>query len=255
MNGAHEQGREIRKIAVAFDPVCGAPGLLEAAAEFAALFGAELEALFVDDPDMTRLSQLPFGRTIELASGKAEPFDAMALAQGRAGPAARIRATLKSLAQMHRFAYSVRELHGRALTEATGQSTAELLVVASFHGKFGGTRHVDEEAIGFAAASLRSVLLISQYPVSTRRILLVTDESDVGRRAAAIAGRISDRDPGGSGLQIGWPGVAASGPDAVAAEIRSLLPTLVVIGLADPARAAALRERLQGDGLSLLIVR
>lgn len=255
MSGSEEEGRVIRKIAVAFDPVCGAPGLLETAAEFAALFGAELEALFVDDPDMTRLSQLPFGGTIALASGKAEPFDALALVQGRAGPAARIRATLRSLAQLHRFAYSVRELHGRALTEATGESTAELLVVASFHGKFGGTRHVDEEAIGFAAASLRSVLLISQYPVSARRTVLVTDDSEIGHRAAAIAGRMSPPDPVGAGLQLRWPGEAASDPDAVAAEIRSLSPTLVVIGLADSGRAAALRERLQGDGLSLLIVR
>ena len=148
MTGSEEKGREIRKIAVAFDPVCGVPGLLETAAEFAALFGAELEALFVDDPDMTRLSQLPFGRTIELTSGKAERFDALALAQGRAGPAARIRATLRSLAQLHRFAYTVRELHGRALMEATGESTAELLVVASFHGKFGGTRHVRQSLSG-----------------------------------------------------------------------------------------------------------
>ncbi len=123
--------REIRKIAVAFDPSCAAPALLEAAADLAVSFGAELEALFVEDSDMARLSQLPFGRIARLSSGRMETFDTAARLSMRAGPAAKYRDALRRLAEARRFAYSVREVAGLALAQAANESTAELLVVSS----------------------------------------------------------------------------------------------------------------------------
>ena len=255
MNGPADNGRYIRKIAVAFDPACATPALLEAAADLAVSFGAELEALFVEDPDIARLSQLPFGRIARPMSGKLETFDAPALLSMRAGPTARFRAALRQLAEARRFAYSVHEVRGRALAEAATESEAELLVIASFHGKFGGARSVDEEARQFAAISPRSVLLASQLPISTHRLLVVADESERGTRAEAIARAILRRDPLHDAPEIGRMVPESKDAAALAERIRAASPTLVIVGLSDAAFISALFDLLSGDGISLLIVR
>ena len=246
---------DIRKIAVAFDPACSAPALLEAAAEIAASLGAELEALFVDDPDMIRLSELPFGRIVSPFSGKTERLDAPALSLRRAGPAAKSRAALQRLAQAYRFAYTVRELHGRAMREAAGESSAELLVVATFHGKFGGMRSIDEEALGLAATATRSVFLVSQYPVSVRRIAVIADDGSAGERAAQIARRIAGHYPEGDGHQAERVDVAGLDAAAAAARVRAVHPTLVVVGLQDAALSSALRDAFGQDTFSVLVLR
>ncbi|MEX2453171.1 MAG: hypothetical protein WD470_00615 [Rhodospirillaceae bacterium] len=255
MNDSDMRGPGIRKIAVAFDPACGAPALLEAAAQIAAALGAELEALFVDDADIIRLSQLPFGRMVMLGSGKAERFDEPALASRRAGHAARTRTILRQLSRLHSFAYTVREMHGRALVDAASETTAELLVVAAFHAKFGGARHVDEDAVRIAAASPRSVLLVSRFPVSAHGILAVTDESEIGRRATEIAARVARRSPFASGMGIERLTVGGQDEAAMVSAIRAAAPTLVVLGIADRALMARLQQTLQDDGISLLTVR
>jgi hypothetical protein len=255
MTGPDDNRNDIRKIAVAFDPACSAPALLEAAAEIAASLGAELEALFVDDPDIIRLSGLPFGRIVSPYSGKTERLDAPALTLRRAGPAARSRAALQRLAQAYRFAYTVRELHGRAMREAAGETSAELLVVATFHGKFGGTRSVDEEALGLAATASRSVFFVSQYPVSVRRIALVADGGTTGGRAEQIARRIAGRYPEGGGQQVERIDIAGIDAVAAAARVRAVHPTLVVMGLEDAAMASELRDAFQHDTFSVLVLR
>ncbi len=255
MTGENTTLGDIRKIAVAFDPASSAPALLEAAAEIAASLGAELEALFVDDPDMTRLSQLPFGSIVSPFSGKTERLDAPALLLRRAGPAARSRAALQRLAQFYRFSYTVRELHGRAMAEAASETSAELIVVASFHGKFGGMRCIDEEALGLAAVSARSVFLISQYPVSVRRLLVVGDDGASGVRATAIAARIAQRYPEGDGHQVERLDPAGLDADTVVERVREAHPTLVIVGLRDAGLATALREKLRDGPFSLLMLR
>ena len=255
MTGPGNNGRAIRKIAVAFDPACCTPALLDVAAAFATSLGAELEALFVDDPDISRLSRLPFGRIIQPTSGKAEMFDHAAMQSRRAGPVARTRTVLRHMSQLHRFAYSVRELPGRALIDVATECTAELLVVASFHGKFGGARHVDEDAQHVAAQSTRSVLLVSQFPISTQRILVVADDNAVGLRALDIATRVGG--PVGADGKNGAVRMTPGADDSatLAGRIRDASPTLVVIGLADRALQSALQEQFRQEEFSLLTVR
>lgn len=255
MSGTDRTHREIRKIAVAFDPSCSTPALLEAAADLAVSLGAELEALFVEDSDMARLSQLPFGRIARLSSGRMERFDTAARLSMRAGPAAKFRIVLRQLAETRRFAYSVREFAGFALAQAANESTAELLVVSSVTGKFGGIPVADEEAIQFAAVLPRSVLLVSRFPVRTDRLCVVSDDSDRGDRADVIATRLA----GGRGpaADEGFRHISPDdAPDAeLAMRIRDFRPDLLVVGLADAGRISGLLESLKGADLSLLIVR
>ena len=113
----------IRKIAVAFDPGCAAPALLEAAIDLAISLGADLEALLVDDPDIVRMSQLPFGRIFDLHTGKAAIFDKRAVQTRRAGSLALARATMRRTAERRRVFCSVRELPGIGLIDATLKET------------------------------------------------------------------------------------------------------------------------------------
>lgn len=246
---------EIRKIAVAFDPACSTPALLEAAMELAVSLGAELEALLVDDPDIARLSQLPFGRIFELHSGKAQSFDKSIVQTRRAGPMALVRAAMRRTAARHRVTCSVRELPGLALIDATLKSNAELFVIAGFHGKFGGARSVDLDAVRIAVESRGSVLLVSQLPMETQRILVITDDGPLGERAVAIAGRIARHDPLGDAVAVGRLNLDKDGIEAVIDRIASQPPTLAVIGVSDAAVLAALHERLGQAAISVLTVR
>lgn len=247
--------REIRKVAVAFDPACAAPALLDTATELALFFGAELEALLVDDPDIARLSQLPFGRIFEPLSGTAEEFDSAAALSRRAGPKARARAAVRRVAELHCLTCSVRELPGLAMIDATTESDAELFVIAAFHGKFGGGRAIDTDALHTAVQSHGSVLLASQLPVKTQRILVITDESPLGERAAEIAQRIAERSPLGDASLIGRYVLDGEAMDDVTSRISSLAPTLVVIGLTDASVISELHGGLEHDAFSVLTVR
>lgn len=239
------------KIVVAFDPVCGSPGLLDAAAELAGLLGAELEAMLLDDPDITRLSTLPFGRMIELSSGKTGAFDVSALRAARAGRAARSKAVLRQLSQLHRCVYSVQDLPGGVLADIEESSSAELIVVAAFHGKFGGMRNVDDEAVRLAIQSLRSVLLVAQLPVSTQNILVVADDSPAGERASNLARAIAARNHGSVRKIQPDP----SNGHGLALKILGLQPTLVVLGLSDSEVISEVQESLKSELFSMLITR
>ncbi len=248
----------IRKIAVAFDPGCAAPALLEAAMDLAISLGADLEALLVDDPDIARMSQLPFGRIFDLHTGKAAIFDKRAVQTRRAGPLALARATMRRTAERRRVFCSVRELPGIGLIDATLKSNAELFVIAGFHAKFGGARSVDRDAVQAAAGVRGSVLLVSQLPVETRHILVVADAGPLGERAAGIARRIARRGSPAGAAQVDRIEVGAGGHenfDAVLDRVLSATPTLVVTGLSDGAAVSTLHERLGLNSISVLTVR
>ena len=205
MNSRGGDGGEIRKVAVAFDPACGSPDLLHAASELAASLGADLEALFIDDQDISRLSRLPFGRIVEPLSGKSEIFDDAAVRSRRAGPLARSRAILRDLSRRHRLAFSVRELPGMALADAASSSTAELIVVASFHLKFGGGRTIDRGAVcGLCLAGLASAGIGAENRCRQRR----QSGGTAGRRGGGAS-----RAPGGAGGDPADRTSASAGPD------------------------------------------
>lgn len=255
MSGRGEDSHGIRKVAVAFDPACASPALLLAATEVAASLGADLEALFIDDPDIARLSRLPFGRIIEPLSGKSVLFDDAAIRSRRAGPLARSRAALRDMAKRYRLAYSVKELPGVSLADAPGQSTAELFVIASFHAKFGGMRTVDRDAWDIAAQSAGSVLLVSHLPVSTRKIVVVTDDSLAGRHAVAVAARLVRRNAPAETLPVGHLAAGGQSAATLVGKILSMSPTLVIVGLQDAPLTAALQEMSVTETFSLLTVR
>jgi len=139
--------------------------------------------------------------------------------------------------------------------DATTKSNAELIVIADFHGKFGGARSVDRDAVQIDVEWRGLVLLVSQLPVETRRILVVADDSPLAGRAEAIAQRIAQRDPLGDAALIGRFDLDGEAFDDIIGRIVSLAPTLLVTGISDSAVVAALHERLEWNPVSVLTVR
>ena len=255
MNDGSDDIHEIRTVSVAFDPAFTSPALLQAATDMAVWLGADLEALFIDDPDIARLSRLPFGRMFETLSGKSIVFDDAAVRLRRAGPVARSRSVLRELSRRHRLACSVRELPGMALAEATGRSTAELFILSSFHAKFGSGRTIDREALEVASLSSGSVLLVSELPVSMRKIVVVGDDSAAGQRAAALAERLVLRGASADTALVGR--LNPEGPTALEliGKLAAMSPTLVIVGLADFSLVAALQEKAGTEPFSVLTVK
>lgn len=252
------KSHEIRKVAVAFDPACSTSSILQAASEFAVLHDAELEALLVHDQDMARLSRLPFGRIIEPVSGKMEEFDDAAIRSRRAGPVARSRAVLRDLSQRYRLTCTVREIPGLSLVDVMTESTAELFVVASSHGKFGGIPTTDPDALQVAMDSAASVLLVSELPLplSARNIVVICDESERGRQAMTVAERLARREsPTGDPESVRQVRPDHLDATAIVQQIRSLAPGLVIIGLSGRELTAQLHEQLDHAAFSVLTVR
>lgn len=247
--------REIRKVAVAFDPVCAGPALLEIGSRLASSLGAELEALLLVDEDMSRFSDLQFGRMFEPHSGKSAQFDRSALNTHRAGALARTRAMLRRLSENHRMTCTAREFSAASLVETSAATSGELLVIASRQTKFGGRASVDTEAVRIAVHSARSVLLVSDQQSMSRHVVVVRDQSPVGQRASLIAQVIAASeglDDDGLASEISVGGEDAG---ALADRIKSLRPTLLVMGLKDAETAGALHDRIDNSTCSVLFVR
>jgi nucleotide-binding universal stress UspA family protein len=67
MNGDTERAR-IRRVLVALDAASSGAAAVESAARLAALLGAELHGLFVEDIDLLRLAALPFAQEVAFSS-------------------------------------------------------------------------------------------------------------------------------------------------------------------------------------------
>ena len=135
--------------------------------------------------------------------------------------------------------------------EVEALSTAELLIVAAFHGKFGGTRAIDEDAVEMASRSARSVLLVAQFPVSMNNILVVADDSPAGRRAQRLAALLAGR----ANVRVTALEPAGLAGKDLAATVRNAGPSLAIIGLSDTELTASLQRALKHETFSLLAVR
>ena len=119
----------VRRILAAFDASTAEPEAIEAAVEFAARLGAELEILFVEDSSLRDAAALPFVQQVGrygVTSFAVNDLDTEVRAL-----LARAQRRLADAARRRRVTWTVRTVRGSLATEITGTSDVDLVVLQS----------------------------------------------------------------------------------------------------------------------------
>ncbi len=185
---------DVRRILVAFDPMMPETALLEAAVEFARLVEAEVEGLFVEDIELTRLAELPFVHELSLPAGTLKPLDIAAIERDWRALAANMRQALEAHARKSGVPVSFRVVRGRMDVEVGAAAESVDLVILSRAGS-AVTRHVRlQPRTGPAAReSPRPVLLLPGLIAEIDRIFVLYDDAEASKSALGVAARLESR--------------------------------------------------------------
>jgi len=203
MSESQHSGFTIRRIVVALDSSPHSKAALAAAAELAARLHAEIEGLYVEDIDLVNLAGLPFGNAVDLATGRASPFDASALETQIKAEIARARRALEDIARRTRLASSFRVVRGRLETEIVAAAgEADLLILGAAGLGLGPARRFKpgRTALAAAARAPRSVLLLRQGCGFVGRPLVAYDGTPAADKALDAAAELAR--PGGYPVRL-----------------------------------------------------
>lgn len=121
---------KIRRILVALDASAHSLAALRASTELAALLGAELEGLFVEDENLRHLTRLPFAREVDSVSGETRRLRPSDLETHLHRQASRMRRILEHDARKHGVRWSFRTARGRVPARVhEAASDADLVIV------------------------------------------------------------------------------------------------------------------------------
>lgn len=190
MNDTPPRGFTVRRIVVAMDSSPHSRAALNAAAELAARLHAEIEGLYVEDIDLINLAGLPFGNAVDLATGRAAPFDIGALEAQLRAETARARRALEDAARRTRLVSSFRVVRGRLETEIVAAAgEADLLILGAAGLGLGPARGFKPGRMALAAAARapRSVLLLRQGSRILGRPLVAYDGTPAADKALDAA--------------------------------------------------------------------
>jgi hypothetical protein len=178
---------------VALDPSAHSEAALKAAAEMAARFDAELLALFVEDVNIRRLTELPFVEEVGLYTGRRRRVERRELSRQLRVQSGRMRRRFSITTQHVETRCTFRKIRGRVAREVLAAATeADVVIVGK-----GAWSAVDT---GRLAPDVRRVL--REAPVST---LVLEAETEVeppmrvvytgtplARKALSIGARLAE---------------------------------------------------------------
>lgn len=217
----------VRRIVVAADASEHGRAALEAAANLAARFHADVEGVFVEDINLIHLGELGIGREVHLISGQARAYDRQELERQLVAEAAEARRALAMLAERAHVRSTFRVVRGRVDTEiiaAAGEG--DLLIMGTVSRSIGLSRRPGSAALAAAARSPRSVLLLRHGARIQGRPIVVHDGSDGADAALDAAARLAMGV--GAALTVLLIAETAQAADALQARITEHLAGLPV---------------------------
>lgn len=184
----------IRRIVVAIDASPGSMAALEAAAELAGMFEAELHGLFVEDVDLLRWSSLPFAREVGSTSGEYRRVESGELERQLRAQAARVRATLDATARRLGVHTSFRITRGAVPEELLLHLTGDDVLSLGVRGRAGRPGHrLGSTARRVIAAGRGRTLLLPAGVRPRAPVAVVVDGTAASADALEIAGRLARR--------------------------------------------------------------
>jgi nucleotide-binding universal stress UspA family protein len=191
--GAHQ----IERILVALDPSADSLAALEAAAAMATRLDAQLLALFVEDVNIRRLTQIPFVQEVGFFTGTCRRVETRELTRQLRVQAGRMRRRFRLTTQQIEARCTFREIRGRVPSEVLkAASEADVVILGK-----GAWSPFQTERL---APDVREVL--SQAPASTLVLRadtrveppmrVVYDGTPLAEKAVATAAALARNDDG-----------------------------------------------------------
>lgn len=183
---------EIRRILVALDASLRSLAALEAAADLAAQWHAELLGLFVEDIELLRMAAAPAAIRIVYPSASEQPLSAVPIESELRALAERARRAVAGAARRAHVRWSFRIVRGNVSAEVLLAATeADLLTLGGGGGSIARRLGLGSTARA-AIAGARSSLLVVQRPIPrTQPVLTVYDRSAGAREACQFAARLA----------------------------------------------------------------
>ena len=187
-----ERDLVIRRILVALDTSAHSRAALEAAAELAAQFHAELFGLFVEDVNLLRLTQLPFTREVGLYSARPRQLRTHEVERHLRAQAQRVRRLLRTVAQRAELRWSFDVARGRTVDELLRAAREVDMIILGRRGRTvirPGRLGSTARAMVTSAPSM--TLLLHEGSCLGAPIMVVYDGSTIGQRAVAAAASLA----------------------------------------------------------------
>ena len=189
-----EESLKIQRILVALDASPHSLAALEAAADLAASFDAELIGLFVEDVNLLRLADLPFTREIGLFSAQRRQIEVHQVERQLRGQARRVRRTFSVITQRL-------ELRGR-FRVARGAITSKLLDAAAdadmiILGKAGWSptrRRMGSTARAVALESSALTVVLQDGTRLCSPVMVFYGDSPLAQKTLAVATRLVEEE-------------------------------------------------------------
>ncbi|MBW7852346.1 MAG: universal stress protein [Rhodospirillales bacterium] len=196
MNGPQSQ----RRILVAVDASPLSLAALEAAADLARRWQAELAALFVEDVNLLRLATHPGIEVLSLLSARRQPVDRAAFEDILRAQLARARRAVEAAALSRQVAFTFTVRRGRVEVEVLAAAEEADLLIAGWGGRgLGGGLGpplLGSTARALAERASRPLFLLRERMGPVHAVLVAYDGSPASGRALALAAEIARRDGG-----------------------------------------------------------
>lgn len=193
-----ERDLVIRRILVALDTSAHSRAALEAAAELAEQFRAELAGLFVEDVNLLRLTQLPFTREVGTYSAHERRLRTHEVERQLRAQARRVRALLRRVAERAELSWSFDVARGRTAEELLRAAEQVDLIILGRRGRtVVRRRRLGSTARAMVANAPSLTLLLHDGACLATPIVVIYDGSMAGRRAVATAVALAKNRAGG----------------------------------------------------------
>jgi len=184
----------IRRILVAVDSSAHGRAALETAAWLGDRLDAEIEALHVEDADLVRLAELPFGREFLLGSGEPRTFDVTVMEERVRSARFRAQHVFRTVSAHVRVHTRFRVQRGSVIAELVAAAAEADLVILGMSSESVPGRRLGRTALAVAERAKISVLLLRAGAALSGRPLVCYDGAPDAARALAIARQIALRD-------------------------------------------------------------
>ncbi len=190
MTASGDAAPRIRRILVALDASADSQAALETSAALAAVLGAELLGLFVEDADLARLAASPLSAEIDFLSGERRPLVPSHLARQLRARAARVRQALEREAERRRLTWTFRAARGRVSAEILAVDADLITLGHRGHSPRRGPGSTVQDLLAGAGAP---VLVSRRGADLGRSIFALDDGSAAARRALVLAAELARR--------------------------------------------------------------
>lgn len=187
-----EREFEIRRILVALDASVRSLAALEAAAELAAEWNAELLGLFVEDVDLLRLAATPAAIRCVYPSASEQPLSALLIESELRALAERARRALAGVAERVHVRWSFRTVRGNVPAEVLlAAAEADLLTLAGAGGSIARRFGLGSTARAAVAGARSSLLLVQGRVSRLQPVLALYDRSAGATEVCRFASRLA----------------------------------------------------------------